>query len=191
MKVLIDPGHGGWDPGACANGLREADMTLQAGRMLMNLMRQRQHVAYLTRDSDIALGDNKGADLTARCHIEHSFRPDLFVSIHCNAALAETANGFEVWTSPGQTQSDLAAEQIVNAFFREFPTRQLRRDLSDGDQDKESRFRVLTGTLGPAVLVEMGFLSNQAEAIWLRESLPRIAKALADGIEACSGKVAA
>jgi N-acetylmuramoyl-L-alanine amidase len=73
-----------------------------------------------------------------------------------------------VWTSPGQTLADQAAECLINAFSAAFPRRLLRRDFSDGDQDKESNFRVLTGTLGPAVLVELGFLTNPEEAAWLK-----------------------
>lgn len=188
MNLLIDPGHGGQDPGACAHGLREADYVLAAGRMLMEEMRRRRHVAHLTRDNDDALGYNKNADLTERCRMERSWKPGLFVSLHCNAAMSTGANGFEVWTSPGQTRSDVAAEEIVEAFARHYPGRLIRRDLTDGDSDKESKFRVLTGTLGAAVLVEMGFITNAVDAAWLKQNLVGIVKALADGIEAFAAK---
>lgn len=184
MKVLIDPGHGGSDPGARANGMREADYTLAAGRMLMTVLRQRGYEAHLTRDCDVDLAHDKAGDLERRCQIERQTRPALFVSLHCNAAMGDAAHGFEVFTSPGQTRSDLAAEYLVNAFAVAFPDRLIRRDLSDGDQDKEAKFRVLTGTVGPAVLVEMGFLTNTEEATWLRINQTRIVTALADGIGA-------
>lgn len=181
--ILIDPGHGGPDPGACANGLREADITLTAGKLLMALLRQRGHTAYLTRDTDTALAHDKAGDLEERCEMERKLRPALTVSLHCNAAENGAAKGFEVWTSPGQTRSDQAAELIVGAFATQFPGRLIRRDLSDGDADKEAKFRVLTGTHGPAVLVEFGFLTNPVEAQWIKGELPRICQAMAVGIE--------
>lgn len=182
MKVLIDPGHGGSDPGACANGLREADIALNVSRLLVTLLRQKGVEVRLTRDGDNALGPTKGHDLEARCQIERTWGPDLFVSIHCNAAMADTARGFEVWTSVGQTRSDRAAEHIVNAFHTAFPYRLLRRDLSDGDQDKESNFYVLRCTDGPAVLVELGFLTHAEEAAWVRDNQVPTAQALSRGI---------
>lgn len=188
MNILIDPGHGLPDPGACANGLREADYVLEVGRTLMHYLRTLGHYAHLTRATDNALKTDKGADLKERCAIEHSWRPDLFVSLHCNAATTMAAAGFEVWTSVGETKSDRAAEQLINAFHRAFPCRRLRRDFSDGDQDKESDFYVLRNTRGPAVLVEFGFLTNAEEAAWLKANQIQIVKALAAGIEAWAAK---
>lgn len=191
MKVLIDPGHGGWDPGACANGMRECDYVLAIGRYLMTYLITKGHEVHMTRSTDHALAAGKSADLEERCKIERTWRPDLFVSLHCNAALATAAVGFEVWTSPGQTMSDVAAEKILESFAAAFPQRMIRRDMSDGDGDKESKFRVLTGTDGPAVLVEAGFLTNAAEAEWLRQNQIGIVKALAVGIEAFAEREAA
>ncbi|TLM66012.1 MAG: N-acetylmuramoyl-L-alanine amidase [Deltaproteobacteria bacterium] len=183
MNILIDPGHGGFDPGACSNGLREADYVLAVGRYLMTYLQTLGHEAHLTRSSDHALGLSKAADLEERCKMERSWRPALFLSIHCNAASNELARGFEIWTSPGQTRSDVAAESLVEAFAAAFPQRLIRRDLADGDSDKESRFRVLTGTVGPAVLVELGFVTHAEEAQWLRDNQIAIVRALAAGIE--------
>jgi len=184
MKILVDPGHGGKFPGACANGLRECDLTLAQALLLVTVLKQRRHEVHMTRDGDNNLSDERGADLAERCRIANLWRPDLIVSLHCNAALADTARGFEVWTSPGQTLSDHAAERIVTAFNKAFPTRLIRRDMSDGDQDKESKFTVLVDTDDPAVLVEIGFLSNAEEAGWVANNRNGIAMALADGVDA-------
>lgn len=183
MKILIDPGHGGFDPGACANGMREADYVLEASRYLMNYLRVKGHQAHLTRSADYALGNDKAGDLAERCETERKCAPDLFLSIHCNAAATAAANGFEVWTSFGKTTADKYAETLMNAFHAAFPLRPLRRDFSDGDQDKESNFYVLKHTRCPAVLVELGFLTNAAEARWLRGNQIAIVQALAAGID--------
>lgn len=188
MKILIDPGHGLPDPGACANGMREADYVLEAARYLMHYLHSVGHEAHMTRGTENALAFRKETDLEMRCEMEHSWRPDLFLSLHCNAVANPTAHGFEVWTSIGETRSDLYAEHFVNEFHRAFPARALRRDFADGDQDKERRpeqkdLYVLAGTKGPAVLVELGFLTNPEEAAWLRLNQLAIVKALAAGVE--------
>lgn len=182
MKILIDPGHGGKFQGAGANGISEADYTLKTAAMLASYLRAAGHDVSLTRSDNSNLGETLAEDLEVRCCIERKIRPDLFLSIHCNAAESTKAEGFEVWTSPGQTDADKAAEKILNEFSKAFPSRRLRRDVSDGDSDKEAKFRVLTGTLGPAVLVELGFLTNKDEARWLMSNRQPIAKALSDGI---------
>lgn len=188
MKILIDPGHGLPDPGACANGMREADYVLTVARYLMHYLQSVGHEAHLTRGTENALAFKKENDLALRCEIEHNWRPDLFLSLHCNAATGVAAHGFEVWTSVGETLSDRYAEHLVNEFHRAFPLRLLRRDFADGDQDKERRpdqkdLYVLAGTKGPAVLVELGFLTHVEEAQWLRDNQLAIVKALAAGIE--------
>lgn len=183
MNVLLDPGHGGFDPGACANGMRECDYVLEAARYLMNYLRVKGHFAHMTRGADAALGNDKAADLAMRCQIEHSWKPDLFLSLHCNAVGNQIAKGFEVWTSIGETKADRYAEHIVNEFHRAFPLRLLRRDFADGDQDKESNFYVLKNTHCPALLVELGFLTNAEEAAWLKANQIQIVKALAAGID--------
>lgn len=187
MKVLLDPGHGGKFQGACANGAREADFTLRLAAMLAGYLRIAGYDVSMTRTGDDNLAHTVSEDLEARCAIERKLKPALFVSVHCNAAYAPDAQGFEVWTSPGETASDKAAEAIINAFSKAFPSRRIRRDLSDGDSDKESKFRVLTGTLGAAVLVELGFLTNADETLWLKSHMPEMAKAICDGITAFSG----
>jgi N-acetylmuramoyl-L-alanine amidase len=150
----------------------------------MAYLRTDGHLAHLTRDTDQALAGDKGSDLEERCRIERTWRPGLTVSIHCNAAMAATARGFEVFTSVGETRSDAAAECIINEFHKAFPLRPIRRDFADGDQDKEARFRVLTGTFGPAVLVELGFLTNAEENDWLKMNQIKIVRALTAGIDA-------
>jgi N-acetylmuramoyl-L-alanine amidase len=108
-----------------------------------------------------------GSSLSDRAHLSNTIGADLFLSIHCNAAEASGAHGFEVWTSPGQTGADTAAKCIYEDVDRTFPELWGRCDLSDDDVDKEARFYVLTHTLAPAVLVEMAFITNFSEEILL------------------------
>lgn len=84
----------------------------------------------------------------------------LYVSIHNNAGGGE---GTEIFTSKGQTQSDIYAEKILDAIQLKFPTRKIRTDMKDGDKDKEENFYVLKQTIMPAVLIEYGFFDNRKD----------------------------
>jgi N-acetylmuramoyl-L-alanine amidase len=90
--------------------------------------------------------------------------PALFYSIHGNASPKHNASGCEIWTSPGESDSDQAASMIMAAQKEEYPTHKYRVDLSDGDPDKEARFTVLTKTAMPAILDECGFFDFHVDA---------------------------
>ena len=157
MKYLIDPGHGGETaPGAVGPaGAQEKDIALAVSLMIAGHLSCNDYdQVRLTRYTDHELS------LDDRCEISNAGDYDCFVSIHCNAAEASSATGFEVWTSPGWTLADPIATTIWRSFKEAFPDMRARLDTSDGDPDKESRFRVLVGTHAPAVLVELGFISN-------------------------------
>lgn len=156
--VVLDPGHGGTDPGACGHLCgREADVNLAVALALLDALEEVGFRVVLTRASDTYLG------LGRRAAIANAERADLLVSIHCNAATTPEAAGFEVWTSPGTTRADRAATCIWEAFREVFPYRRGRIDLVDGDLDKEAPFVVLVRTACPAVLVELAFVSHPEE----------------------------
>ena len=93
----------------------------------------------------------------------NSEKPCIYVSVHANGYSSESANGWEVYTSPGETKSDEIAEILFNAAEKEFPTHRMRKDTSDGDPDKESNFYVLVNTAMPAILSENFFMTNEEE----------------------------
>ena len=78
----------------------------------------------------------------------------IYVSIHANGFSSETANGWSVYTSEGETKSDLIASVLFDKASKEFPYEYMRKDTSDGDNDKESNFWVLRKTVMPAILSE-------------------------------------
>ena len=175
FTVLIDPGHGGKDPGA---GEVEAKINLRIALILSDLL-QCHFPVWMTRTADRAT-----VSLTERARYEHDLRPALTVSIHCNAAENPTAHGFEVFTSIGETAADRAACCIIHEIQNAFPRRRLRYDLTDGDLDKEAEFWMLRKTIGPAVLIECGFVSHPEERDWLlqAETQRALAEAIAAGI---------
>tara|TARA_R110000787_G_scaffold44174_4_gene108402 strand:+ start:311 stop:970 length:660 start_codon:yes stop_codon:yes gene_type:complete len=109
-----------------------------------------------------------------------SDKPCIYVSVHANGFSDESANGWEVYTSPGETQSDHIATVLYEQVEKEFPNYKMRRDTSDGDVDKESNFYVLVNTAMPAILSENFFMTNERECKTLllsEEGRDRIAKA--------------
>ena len=187
MKILIDPGHGGKYPGAVNErlGIKESSVTLVYSMAIHDRLVKSGHRAKLTRVDDVHFSPVLAEDLRDRVVIANVWKPDLFLSVHCNASEAVNANGIEVWTSPGETASDAAATAIYNAVLTAFPHKNFRKDMSDGDPDKESAFYVLAKTKCPAVLIELGFISNDMEAEWLDtdKTVKEYAAAIAMGIE--------
>lgn len=156
MRIFLDAGHGGTDPGAVGpTGLRESTVTLEVCREAMRRLVAAGHEVEISRDWDY-----ETRALPTRAAAANVWEADVFVSIHCNAAESREAHGIEAWTTKGQTSADPLAEAILVALGRAFPGEPTRRDLSDGDGDKEAQFAVLRLTHAPAVLVELGFISH-------------------------------
>lgn len=184
MKICIDPGHGGYDPGAVGpTGLKEKDVTLPVSLLLAQKLKAAGQAVKLTREGDAGDWDSD-SDLWKRCQIANDYGADVFISIHANAAANPAGKGMEIYTTKGYTDSDPLAESIADAMIAAFPNLVFRADLSDGDKDKEANFYVLTRTAMPAVLVELAFISNPDEEYMMRtdDFLRRAAEAIAQGI---------
>lgn len=182
MKTIIDAGHGGKDPGALSpTGLKEADVALTLSGMVATRLEPHMEVKQ-TRTTDTYL------TLTSRANIANDWKADLFVSIHLNSAESH-ASGFEVFTSHGQTDSDVAATHIFRTYMSKFPGMKARVDLGDGDPDKEAKFTVLTKTKKAAVLVETEFIHTPEGDAFFRDpsNLDLIADGIAEGILAYAG----
>ena len=84
----------------------------------------------------------------------------IYVSVHANGFSKESANGWSVYTSEGETKSDIVASVLAEKAQLEFPDEKMRKDTRDGDADKESNFWVLRKTIMPAILSENFFMTN-------------------------------
>jgi N-acetylmuramoyl-L-alanine amidase len=183
MRICIDAGHGGSDPGAINKDyvIKEKHITLMYAQELEREFLRRGHDVFMTRDNDqfVALDTRYK---TANLHM-----CDIFISIHANAFYTSEARGWEIWTSPGKTGADLLASKIHEEVEKAgFPYFKLRPDWTDGDVDKEAKFAVLMGTKMPAVLIELGFITNNIDLSNMRNKKWRekMVKAIADGAEA-------
>ncbi|HOV79348.1 MAG TPA: N-acetylmuramoyl-L-alanine amidase [Bacillota bacterium] len=183
-KVVIDPGHGGPDPGAVGpTGAQEKNVVLPVAKKLADILQSAGAEVKLTREND-SVPWTDDTDLSERVRIANEFGADVFISIHANAYSSPAAKGLEVWTTKGQTGADPIAESIADALIAAFPDLVFRSDLSDGDKDKESNFYVLYYTDAPAVLVELGFITNPTEEELLNspDYQARAARAIAEGL---------
>lgn len=171
---ILDAGHGGIDPDgryttAPAKMHKFPDYTIYEGvinRAITDILK-----AELKRHSiDYALVSHRYEDTSLASRVataDNIYRKDkraVYLSIHSNAG---GGSGFEVFTSPGQTKSDEFAKVFCEFYKKHFPERPLRKDLGDGDADKEADFYVLRKTDCPAVLVENLFFDNKKEADFL------------------------
>ena len=131
--------------------------------------------------------DSRDISLADRVKKANSYDPNetIFVSIHCNAANTK-ASGSEVFTTEGQTKSDVLSQCIANEIklLNETLGLPFRKDTSDGDDDKESNFYVLRKTKCPAVLIETLFFDNYRDYGFLRNPLfqEQFAKSVVRGI---------
>ncbi len=158
------------DPGAIGrSGTKEKDITLIISKKVASLLSGKIDV-YLTRWVDKVFGSSDVADLQARCDIANRIKADLFVSIHCNSSENVNARGMEIYTLIGQGKADVFAEIVVNKWTELIPNVLIRKDMSDGDSDKEADFYVLRNTIMPAVLIELAFISNPEEEQLLNNS---------------------
>lgn len=165
MKVFINPGHEPTlDPGACANGLREADVALAIGKLT---------AAYL-RDAGCEVKLYQVDGLGEICEASNSWGSDIFVSIHCNAAENVYANGTETFYCYGAGAGRILADCIQRQILRSLPVE--NRGVCDAG------FAVLRGTTCPAVLVETAFVTNATDAELLKTCQDDFARAIARGV---------
>lgn len=171
MKICIDAGHGGKDPGAVGSrSSREKDFTLDIAKRCAAYVIKLGHSTVLTRSTDIFL------ELTERANIANKANVDIFVSIHCNSAENSQANGIETFNYTNSVKGKEYASKVQNALIK--ATGLNNRGV------KENTFTVLKRTASPGVLVEVGFISNLQEELLLmsEEYRDKVAKAIAEAI---------
>ncbi len=171
--IIIDPGHGGDDPGAISwnRQYEEEDITLTAAFMLQKQLHSLGYRAILTRRKDCNM------PLKKRTNIANANNATIFVSIHCNSSYNIKAKGVEVYYFPKSTRSRRLAQAILGKIIHYTKTRS--RGI------KTAHFTVLQYTKMPAVLVELGFLSSPEDLDRLNdpEYLNVMAWGIAKGID--------
>lgn len=157
FKIVIDPGHGGKDPGAISNGLKEKDINLKISKALKEELLRDGFTVKLTREDDRFLS------LKERSDIGNSFKGDLFISIHCNSSLNTDASGTEVFIYNLKNRETKALGERIAL--------EISKSLNLKNRGvKEGNFAVLRCTKMKAVLIETAFLSNREDSKKLKEN---------------------
>ncbi|HXC92608.1 MAG TPA: N-acetylmuramoyl-L-alanine amidase [Geobacteraceae bacterium] len=208
-RIVVDPGHGGKDPGAIGHGgLQEKDVVLSMGLILARKLKDELGIdAVMTRSTDVFI------ELQERTAIANQVGADLFVSLHANASLNRSASGMEVYyLNLAKTEKaaqlaarengtslekvsllqavlfDLMANYKLNdsAHLAEEVQKALYKRMSGSYPAtknlgvKQGPFYVLVGATMPSILVESAFISNEKEEARLKD--PAFHEQVAEGV---------
>lgn len=188
--VMLDPGHGGYDPGAITSqGVYEKSINLKIAQKVKEMLAPSGIEVFLTREEDIdyapdgVKGKNtkKQIDLNRRIDMANEAKADVFVSLHVNATATGQNSGAETFyhyqSESGKKLAELIQQELIKILGMN------RRIAKPGD------FYVIKNTSMPAVIVEVGYLSNikerkKLQQSWYQEQLSRaIAKGIANYFE--------
>jgi len=184
VDVLIDVGHGGIDSGTLYGGLYEKDINLQISRLIYDLLRQKGKVVLMNRMEDYALsGENRWfrsrsrhlKDLAQRSHLANEIRPKAVVSIHVNWSSKSSKRGAIVLHQKSDASKRLAVS-LQNSLNQLYGT--------SGHVTHGKPFYILKHIQVPAVICEMGFISNAQDRAQMTEPQKQqeLAQAIANGI---------
>lgn len=175
VKIFIDPGHGGSDPGAVGNGLKEKDLVLTISRHIRDILLSEYKgvQVHMSRDSDVFLS------LSERANRANNWGADYFCSVHINAG---GGTGFETFIHTSRSSKSVAHQNVVHpAIFS-------KMNVKDRGK-KSANYAVLRQTNMPSILTETLFIDNANDAKLLKDSkfLKDVARGHAEGIAKAFG----
>lgn len=165
--ILIDPGHGGFDAGASANGIDEKNINLSVAMKLKGFIEEGGSTVFMTRSDDSSTADEnrsdgssaKASDLRRRRNMVSECGADAFVSIHMNKFPQTEYWGAQVFYAANSEESKALGELIQS---------ELPKTMNDGNtraaKKSDGSIFILKNASVPSVIVECGFLSNADEA---------------------------
>lgn len=175
FKLYLDPGHGGNDPGATGNGLKEKNIVLDIALRIRDIMDSE----YSNVEINMSRTTDTFVSLDQRTNEANSWKADYFLSIHCNA-FDGSAHGYEDYIYSGLSDSSLTAH-YQNIMHNEILK---MNQLTDRGQ-KQANFHVLRESTMPALLTENGFIDNSGNAAKLADASYRqkVAQGHVNGLE--------
>ncbi len=179
IKIFIDQGHNpqGVNAGAEGNGLREQDINFAVGLELYDLLQadDRFEVRLSRPTPETTLGTSNATSLSARVNAANNWPADYFISIHSNASTNPAANGSEVYVYREGGAAYELAEDVLENMVEAVGTK------DNGVRTNPSLY-VLRRTQMPAILVELGYITNAADAEKLRNNQAEFARGIYNGI---------
>src|SRR5699024_4196463 len=168
-KIMIDPGHGGNDPGTVGKRSKEKDNVLKVAKKLKTLLEKYGHTVKMTRSTDVFIS------LSQRANMANSWGADYFISLQNNAA-SSSATGFETFIYNGGVSSKTKQ-------FQSAEHGAIAKNIGIRDRGKKSaNFAVLRQIKMPAVLMEYAFISNANDESILINKVNKLAEWTCDGI---------
>jgi len=175
-RIFIDAGHGGVDPGAVGNGMREADINFEVAKMLAQNLKKLGFETKLSRPTKTHIPTHPrdgGQTINARALMSNDWGADYFISIHTNAAGGTGAESF-FWGADARKFS----QSILDTYCKEMALRNRRNEQTD-------RWGVIRLTHCPAILFELAFIdapASKPDIGILRHKRGEMANALTKGI---------
>lgn len=178
--VVVDPGHGGYDPGVYRNGIYEKDIVMDISRQLKLYLRKKGAQVVMTREEDadfLEAGPKKMRDLEQRLKIVAEADADLMVSIHTNAMESSVWSGAQTFY---REEEDASSKKLA-LFIQDELINKLGNTKR---QAKPGNYFLLDNSPIPATIVEVGFISNPEEARLLQkpEYQDKVAYSIGNGI---------
>ena len=168
-KVFLDAGHGGKDPGALGNGLREKDIVLSISLKVGEVLKRHNVEVFYSRTTDVFI------ELIERANKANKLGVDVFVSLHCNSFSDEQAQGLETFSHPSSKNGTALAKCIQDSVLKD-------KLYTKNRGIKTANFSVLRNTKMTAALVELGFISNKEDSEILKNKQNKLAESVAKGI---------
>jgi N-acetylmuramoyl-L-alanine amidase len=180
IRIYIDQGHNPTsyhNSGASGNGLYEQDITFLIGCLLADLLRAdgRFEVQLSRPNKSVVLGTDNKSSLMARVEGAAAFEADYLISLHTNSFEQDTANGIEVYAAEKTSESYVFGETLLAGLIAS-------TNLKDRGMRLNPDLDILEFSTMPAVLVEMGFISNSTDAALMSEHPELFAKGIYNGI---------
>ena len=178
IKIFIDQGHNPSNPnaGAEGNGLREQDIVFKIGILLADLFEENpEFEVRLSRPTlDVQLGTSNTTSLRERVRLANEWGADYFLSLHTNASSLESASGVEAFAYSQPSAAFSLGEDIVNSISQ-------ATGLNNRGMKVRNGLYVLRKTNMPAVLIELGFITNPRDANLMVNEPELFAQAIYDG----------
>ncbi len=169
--IIIDAGHGGFDPGAKYRDLTEKDINLQIARRLADIFALDGYQVVMTRQEDVStdtagetIAQKKRSDLQNRLAVMKQYPGSIFLSIHQNAFVGKSS-GSQIFYRYNCSQSEQLALAIQNSI-----SANLQKDNKREHKATKNDYYLIRNATVPAVLIECGFLSDEKEAKLLQDA---------------------
>lgn len=180
--IIVDPGHGGRDPGAVYKDIYESPINLEISKILMEDLEKLGAIVYLTRNGEYDISDpnswnKKNSDLQNRVNLIENSNADLYLSIHLNADTSNTWRGAQVFYDDVNSKNKKFAEIMQDSF---------KKNLNSNREYKEISTYYMYRRIKkvPGALLEVGFLTNANERYLLQQNeyQKKISNAITEGV---------